>query len=180
MGGVLVRERSTMATKFEDQLKRSNIEIFAHVWRAVKESSDEVQQVVQEMLEIVNDPEAEMDDRQMAIDTIDEALFPTTRNGGFGIDLEDLEEDDRREAGQLVEEMDREEATFADRVKELLDEKGWTQQDLAEAIGVKQPAVSMMLSRDARPQQRTVIKIAEALGVASESLWPSGSREEDP
>jgi len=44
---------------------------------------------------------------------------------------------------------------------------------LAEKIGVGQPAISMMLQRQCRPQKRTVMRIAEALGVSAEELWPN-------
>ena len=47
-----------------------------------------------------------------------------------------------------------------------------TQEQLAEAIGVGQPAVSMLLSRTCRPRKRTVERIAVALGVEPSELWP--------
>ena len=43
--------------------------------------------------------------------------------------------------------------------------------DLANASGVGQPAISMMLSRNCRPQKRTVIRIAAALGISPGELW---------
>lgn len=52
-----------------------------------------------------------------------------------------------------------------------------TQDQLAEKIGVGQPAISMMLKRQCRPQKRTVQRLAEALGVAAEELWPGTGRD---
>jgi transcriptional regulator with XRE-family HTH domain len=53
-----------------------------------------------------------------------------------------------------------------------MEERGVTQTELAERIGVGQPAISNMLCRQCRPQKRTVEKIAAALEVAPEELWP--------
>ena len=73
--------------------------------------------------------------------------------------------------------MEREEATFAERLAALLEAKDMTQERLAEAIGVGQPAVSMMLNRNCRPQRRTVEKIAKALKVSPEDVWPGFKKE---
>ena len=51
-----------------------------------------------------------------------------------------------------------------------------TQAQLAGVVGIGQPAISMMLKRQCRPQQRTVQRLAEALGVAAEKLWPEDSQ----
>lgn len=68
--------------------------------------------------------------------------------------------------------MDREEVTFAERLRGVMEEKGVTQQTLADRVGVGQPAIAMMLARQCRPQQRTVVKLAQALGVDRSELWP--------
>jgi transcriptional regulator with XRE-family HTH domain len=47
-----------------------------------------------------------------------------------------------------------------------------TQAELAEAAGVDQPAISMMLARRGRPQRRTPEKIARALQGEVDQLWP--------
>ena len=75
-------------------------------------------------------------------------------------------------AGPILAEMDRQEATFAERLRTAMTEKGFTQAELAAKVGIGQPAVSMMLNRACRPQRKTVQKIAAALGVADEQLWP--------
>ena len=68
--------------------------------------------------------------------------------------------------------MDLEEETFANSLDGHMKSKGISQVELAAAIGVGQPAISMMLSRDCRPQRRTVEKLARALGVPPNDLWP--------
>ena len=65
-----------------------------------------------------------------------------------------------------------EEATFAERLTALLEVKGMSPGGLADAVGVGQPAISMMLARQCRPQRRTVEKIANVLKVAPEELSP--------
>lgn len=146
---------------------------FAMVFQAYLECSDEVQAAIREMVEIVNDPEATDDEQDAAIITIAEALFPSHHNGALGADLEEME---AKHAGQYAD-LDSQEATFGERVNAVLDSKGMTQSDLAAAIGVGQPAVSMMLSRGCRPQRRTVEKIAEALELTPEDIWPSAEEE---
>jgi transcriptional regulator with XRE-family HTH domain len=53
-----------------------------------------------------------------------------------------------------------------------------TQAQLADKLGLGQPAISMMLQRNCRPQKRTVVRLADALGVAPEELWPTPPRSE--
>src|SRR5690242_20119616 len=72
--------------------------------------------------------------------------------------------------------MDREEAVFAERLRELMEAKGMTQAELADKLGIGQPAISMMLNRACRPQRKTVIDIAQALEVPPEDLWPDFSQ----
>jgi len=48
-----------------------------------------------------------------------------------------------------------------------------TQSELGDRIGVGQSAISMMLSRNCRPQKGTVKKIADALEVQPSDLWPA-------
>lgn len=77
-------------------------------------------------------------------------------------------------ARQLFDELDAAEATFADRLAAALKRAGLTQTELAEKLGVRPSAVSMMLRRSSRPQPRTVARIAAALNVSPSDLWPVG------
>jgi len=51
-------------------------QIFSQVFRAFEESSDEVQSVIREMMAIINGNEADEDEKQAALVTLTEALFP--------------------------------------------------------------------------------------------------------
>ena len=163
-----------LQVRIEDQA----VETFLTVHRALQECSDEVQQIVQELLEVVRDPETDPDDLAMVATTIREALFPSCHDGAPGLDLEELETEEAAgdpPAAAASAELDEQEAAFADRVRRVMEAKGLTQAALADAAGLNQPAVSMMLSRRCRPQRRTVHKIAAALGVPPEELWPAAA-----
>lgn len=149
---------------------------FAQVFRAYKEASDEVQEVIGDMCDLINDPDIDPDDHEAAVATLVEALFPTSHNGKLGIDIEDLREVGIKESPQFVEEIkkfDADEVTFSDRLKTILEQRNMKQDELAELIGVQQPAVSMMLARKCRPQRKTLERIAEAFKMPIEELWPS-------
>jgi lambda repressor-like predicted transcriptional regulator len=77
-----------------------------------------------------------------------------------------------QEALDVVRVMQAEEGQFADRLRQLMADNGIKQEQLAKAIGVGQSAISMMLQRKCRPQKRTVRRLAQALGVAPDMLWP--------
>ena len=71
----------------------------------------------------------------------------------------------------IIAEMDRQEATFAERLRQLMKEKNLTQSELAQKVGIGQSAISMMLNRNCRPQNKTVLRIAAAPGVDAKDLW---------
>jgi hypothetical protein len=50
--------------------------MFAFMFQAYLECSDEIQAAIRDMVAIVNDPAATEDERDAAIATITEALFP--------------------------------------------------------------------------------------------------------
>ncbi len=146
--------------------------LFSEVFRAYLECSDEVQEAIRDMVEITHDPEATPDEIEAAFVTIAEALFPSHHNGHLGVDLEDCEKDAPSDVREAIDQANAEEAAFAELVAQTLETKGMTQADLAKAIDVGQPAISMMLSRKCRPQRQTVEKIAKALEVSPAEIWP--------
>ncbi len=129
------------------------------------------QEAVRAKVKVAVDPAASAEQRQQAEQAVVAALrlkeerSPRPRA---------LSREDRLSSEQqsLREGLDRQEAEFAERLSRLMAERQMTQAELARRIGVGQSAVSMLLSRKCRPQPRTVGKIAEALGVAVEELWP--------
>jgi transcriptional regulator with XRE-family HTH domain len=141
------------------------------------ECSDEVQQVVVSLLNVVKDLRTTPAERQRALMTIADALFlnPCEEDGQYGHDLAASEAyTAARSAAQAreVRKMNAQEETFAQRLRELMTAKQISQQELAERIGCSQPAISQMLSRMCRPQKRTILKLAEALNVHPRELWP--------
>jgi lambda repressor-like predicted transcriptional regulator len=147
---------------------------FAETFAAYLECSEEVQALIRDLVLSLKDPDVDEQDRRMAILSITEALFPPPPgpDGHYGVDLAEAEARATGEEPTILDAMDRQEAHFGARVQQLLDERSWTQGQLAEKIGVGQPAVSLLLSRASRPQRRTVEKIAGALGVEPAELWP--------
>lgn len=149
-------------------------ELFAKCLHAYLECSETTQGVIADMVGILNSPDADEDERDMALSTFAEALFPSHDSGSLGMDLEEAEAacaEDSEEGGAAKAELNGQEQRFAERLKSIMDTKQITQSKLAELANVGQPAISMMLSRDCRPQRRTVQKLAEALGVDASELW---------
>ena len=143
--------------------------------RAYLESSNEVQQVVGRMLQVLDDPSSSEEQRNMAISTIADALFRNPHKGEYGMDLAASEGEaavvePRLQA--IVKRMDEEEDSFALRLRKLMDDQCITQAELAKRIGVGQPAISNMLNRNCRPQKKTIMKLATALNVSPTDLWP--------
>jgi transcriptional regulator with XRE-family HTH domain len=119
---------------------------------AIAECNDEVRDVVVRMVNVVESPKATPADRQHALATIADVLR-----------LKPNDEDGEAPSQQ---------AAFADRLRQLMTQRCVTQQELAETIGCSQPAVSQMLNRNCRPQKKTILKLAEALDVQPQELWP--------
>lgn len=143
---------------------------------AYLECSDPIQKSIVELLGVVCDKDVDPDDRDMALFTLADCLFPNPHEGKLSLDLEESEKmgasysDEMRAA---IEELDQEEATFAERLKQEMDRLGLTQETLAEKVGVGQSAISNMLQRQCRPQRNTILRFADALEVAPDLLWPS-------
>lgn len=151
--------------------------------RRYMECSDEVQSVVRSMFAVIEHEHTTDDDRHRALATIADALHlnPEEGHGSYGLDFPRSQQEiatkhpdtSRRPivAKRLVQ-MESQEAAFADRVKTILEQKNITQEQLADRIDCTQSAVSKMLSRKARPQRKTIFKMATALDVAPTDLWP--------
>src|SRR5262249_41253342 len=128
--------------------------MFAEMFHTYLECGDEVQAAIRDMVAVVNAPDATKEECDAALASIAEALLPSKPDGELGVCLEAYEKGASPDVKAVLEQMDREEATFADRLGALMEAKGMTQSDLAAAIGVGQPAISMMLARNCRPQRR--------------------------
>lgn len=141
------------------------------------ECSDAIQQVVIDLLDVLANPDTTPIERQRALSTIADALFlnPDETDGGYGQDLAVSEPYAAARVPSLareVEKMDTQEATFAERLRELMEARKVSQQELADRAHCSQPAISQMLKRACRPQKKTILKLAEALNVQPRDLWP--------
>lgn len=143
---------------------------------ALMECSDAIQQVVIGLLVVIKNPKTTAVERQRALMTIADALFPhADENGEYGLDLVTSEAGAAAQSPSLtreVQKMDTREATFAQRLRELMEAKRISQLDLAQRVGCSQPAISQMLNRNCRPQKKTILRLAEALNVQPCDLWP--------
>ncbi len=146
-----------------------NVKLYVAIRNAYDQCDPEIQEVVDCMIRIWNSDESTDDEKQRAIHTITDAIFPSE-----SVDLLSVcSHLAKRDVDGHNQTMIDEEKTFADRLAAILLEKGQTQEELAAAIGVGQSAISNMLNRQSRPQRRTVARIASALGVSPQDLWPS-------
>lgn len=68
--------------------------------------------------------------------------------------------------------LGRPEAMFATRLAERMREKEVTPEWLGHQSGVGELAVARLLDGQGRPRLRTVVRIAHALGVTPDDLWP--------
>ena len=110
----------------------------------------------------------ELDEEQRVATTtlLAEILFPNADDKGMpGLDLLDAEEISPKvysEAGSVLAKMNEEESFFAQRVRRADGGQGARPGQLADKVGIGQPAISMMLNRSCRPQRKTVSRFAEA------------------
>jgi lambda repressor-like predicted transcriptional regulator len=156
-------------TTLERDIRQLTLMQAAKFLRAYLECSDAIQTHIRELLPIISDPNTDSDDREMTLATLADLLFPDSDNP-LGGDWDEAEHS--LEGRSCIEEMDREEQHFADRLRATLESKGMTQLELAEKLGVGQPAISNMLNRDCRPQRKTILRLSEILEIAPEALWP--------
>jgi transcriptional regulator with XRE-family HTH domain len=125
------------------------------------ECGDAVQQVVTKLIGVIKNPDTTPAERQRTLSKIADALF--------------INPDETDKVPRLaceVEKMNTHQATFAQRLRELMEAKRISQQELADRAHCTQPAISQMLNRACRPQKKTILKLAEVLNVQARDLWP--------
>lgn len=154
-------------------LKAAVIQAAAPVVLALAECDEELRKEAFDLFKQLNSGSLDEDQRQATVSLLTEILFAAAESPGADLhETEAAESQASAAAADVQARMEHEEAAFADRLRELMDRQGITQEQLAEKLGVGQPAISMMLQRNCRPQKRTVQRLAAALGVAPEDLWP--------
>ncbi len=131
---------------------------------ALAECSDAAQQVVVSQIGVIKNPHTAAAERQRALTTIGDTL---------SLRLDEVEE---RGASSMAhgcqQKAGTQEEAFAHRLRQLMEARRISQQEIADRIGCSQPAISQMLNRHCRPQKRTIVKLAEALNVHARDLWP--------
>ena len=159
------------------ELQTQSFKLASPIVLAFLECDDELRAVALELLGHLSSGELDKHDEQSTCALLAEILFPNADSTGRpGLDLieaEAIAAQEHPDAGPILAEMDREENTFAERLRCHMTAKGITQVELAEKVGIGQPAISMMLNRTCRPQKKTVQKLAAALEVAPTDLWPA-------
>jgi len=58
------------------------------------------------------------------------------------------------------------------RVRDIRKARGWTQRELAEASGLPRPHIGAIERGHMRPRIDTARKVADALDVTLDALWP--------
>ena len=144
--------------------------------RALAESSDQAQEVVFRMVSIMENPGTTKSERRRALTTIAGALsLNPDDEAEYDRDRVASEANATTEHPRLdrpVQKADCQESVFADRLRKLMDVKRVTQEELCNRVGCSQPAISQMLNRKCRPQKKTIFKLADALQVPPQELWP--------
>jgi predicted XRE-type DNA-binding protein len=144
----------------------NNVRNFAEIFGAYKECTPDIQKIVDEMIAIFCNADSTKDEKQCAVDVILESLFPGLMTDFVQINKKLVRLEPSKES------LEKQEKVFADRLARLIRERKVTQTEVAKLIGVQQPAISMMLKRKCRPQKQTVLKLAVALAVEPDDLWP--------
>lgn len=153
----------------EKSLTNINVIQFATMKSAFDGCSQEIQNVISEMVQILTDETVSEEDKSHAVDVIAEAMFPS-------LTADIREHDEFRNASNEAKEEEKtlldEENVFGERLRGFMADKNISQEKLAAETGVSQPAISNMLNRKCRPQRRTIARFAVALGVEPTELWP--------
>jgi len=64
---------------------------------------------------------------------------------------------------------------LGENVRRLRNERGWSQQELADKVGIIQPAISQIESGNIRPRYTTLLALANALDVSLDTLAANSS-----
>lgn len=156
-------------------IRASALQASAPIVLALAECEDELRAEAMQLFEQLASGALDEEQRFATTALLAEILFPNAdANGMPGLDLQEAETlafSADPETKVLLAGMDAEESAFAQRLRELMAIKGLTQAELADKVGIGQPAISMMLNRACRPQRKTILRFAEALGVSPEELW---------
>jgi predicted XRE-type DNA-binding protein len=171
-----IEQHALAASSSVTALEISAFQAASPIVLAFAECDEELREEARELFKALASGQLDEEQRIATTALLAEILFPNADQDGLpGLDLVEAEQIAPRanpEAKDVLGQMDAEEAEFAKRLRQLMEAKNMTQAELASVVGVGQPAISMMLNRSCRPQKKTVLRFAQALGVAPQELWP--------
>ncbi len=141
--------------------------------RAYLACNSVMKQAVESMIAVIDSPESDEQDKMLAYHTIEgilkmeehvtkDTFLLTDDDPGFGD-----QDSAPSEASPAPTPL-----TFGDRIRKLMEEKGITQMELAERMGISQPAVNKLISKTVKPKPETLERVAQALGVLADVLSP--------
>ncbi len=153
---------------------KSNEPKISEILLAFFRLDESAQRAIHEQVQRLTDPRTSKVERDRAERTLATLLrsVPEQCEAGHLVGREQRLTSEQRE---LRARMEQAEAAFTATLTRLMAERQLTQADLARRIGVGQSAIAMLLKRRCRPQRRTLGKLAEALNVAVDELWPGFS-----
>lgn len=156
---------------FDQSEERNCILTFAKLFCEFSRLTTNHQKSIAKLIKLIAESDCDAETREQAIEVVFDALSPSLLLS----DACTLSSGERNTsaASSVIAKFDHQEKTFAERLKLLMEEKRVPQIELADRIGVHQSAISMMISRNCRPQTKTVKKIAMALDVEPHELWPA-------
>jgi transcriptional regulator with XRE-family HTH domain len=147
----------------------------AQLLHALARCTEQVRGTLMDLIAVADSADSTEEDKASAQATIRETLQNYGHREACRVSPRGLEAGavgQSPDADQISQQMDSQEQQFAERLRELMKAKGLTQIELARRSDCTQPAISQMLSRECRPQKRTILKLADALEVAPTDLWP--------
>jgi lambda repressor-like predicted transcriptional regulator len=160
---------ATSLNQFEELAKASSFQSATPIVLALMECDAVLRDQAIELFQQLASGQLDESERFATINLIAEILFPETDSDGLsGIDAEGPDEDGFQVKDHRIDQS----TAFAIHIQQLMNLRGITQAVLAEKVGIGQPSISMMLQRNSRPQRKTILKFAEALGVKPDQLWP--------
>ncbi len=132
--------------RFEEIINKTPV--FVELMKMFLECDDRIQEVIREIVEMLGSEFPE--DRERAYGTIAGALLTS----------------------MLPVRKQSKSKDFAGRLKALRSQHSWTQTELAEKSGLTQSTISAMESGKFVPTSESLEKLAKALGVPLEELYP--------
>jgi predicted XRE-type DNA-binding protein len=142
---------------FEELAKQASFHAATPIVLALMECDPELRDQAVELFQQLASGELDECERFATTSLITEILFP--------LPIEDEASDEQQEAEP------NDPHAFTSALKMIMQQRGLTQAQLADLVGIGQSSISMILNRQCRPQRKTVLKFAQALSVDPQQLW---------